>query len=90
MSDPQSERWMTIDGERVNGRDDAKALLESKPELASRLRLQVFTHAGNEALPSKQAAGDASSLGRRDRDSVADRSLLSTWRTANAAQAGRR
>lgn len=53
---------MTIEGERVNGRDAAKALLESKPEIASRLRLEVPTHAGNEALLSKQAAGDASSL----------------------------
>jgi recombination protein RecA len=55
----KSGGWMTIEGERVNGRDAARALLEAKPELASRLRLQVLTHTGNEALLSKKAAGDA-------------------------------
>jgi hypothetical protein len=55
---------MTIEGERMNGRDAAGALLEAKPEFASRLRLQVLAHTGIEAPLSQQAAGDAQSLAR--------------------------
>lgn len=56
----KSGSWLSIEGERVQGRDAAKALLVSRPEIAGRLRLQVLAAANVDVLlTKKKAAGDA-------------------------------
>jgi recombination protein RecA len=56
----KSGSWISINGERVQGRDAAKALLAAKPDVAGRLRLQVLAATNVEALlTKKKAAGDA-------------------------------
>jgi recombination protein RecA len=55
----KSGSWITIDGERVQGRDAAKELLARKPDQAARLRMQVLSATNVDALLRRKPAGDA-------------------------------
>ncbi len=55
----KSGSWITVDGERVQGRDAAKELLARKPDVAARLRMQLLSATNVDALLRRKPAGDA-------------------------------
>ncbi|MFO0562455.1 MAG: recombinase RecA [Polyangiales bacterium] len=51
--------WITLEGERVQGRDAAKELLSRRADIANKLRAQVLSAANADALLRRKPTGDA-------------------------------